>query len=269
MSELGDFTRITQARLTLLTCRSVVRRNVAIQAAILERPRKVCPSVLHEKPPSPSSTHQALRGNGEISRARAESNITECANEWFLPPFFSLSTTPYSYGGRLVWGSHQFHPIHWFRAKKKSSTKRPREGKFVVAHLEFSFRLWVLLVVQVTVQLRFCRRYLMLSLRPKVMVMQVSRIPSYLDQCFRNALVWRPSSTRTRIGARTAYTGETPYICRINTDLATYGLRMQNRFLRSWCPNNVSNFHTHYAWSKTSLLCGSRRRAHSPIGGPY
>ena len=87
-SEFRDFTGITQARLTLITYRSVVRRNIAILAEILERPRKVCPSVLHEKPTSPSSTRQALRGNGGISRARAESNIAECANERFFPPFF-------------------------------------------------------------------------------------------------------------------------------------------------------------------------------------
>ena len=96
-SEFRDFTGITQARLTLITYRSVVRRNIAIQAAILEKPRKVCPSVLHEKPTSPSSTRQALRGNGRTSRARAESNIAECANERASGsfPLFSLSTTPY------------------------------------------------------------------------------------------------------------------------------------------------------------------------------
>ena len=101
-SEFRDFIGITQARLTLITYRSVVRRNIAIQAATLERPRKVCPSVLHEKPTSPSSTRQALRGNGGISRARAESNIAECANERFLPPppLSSLSTTPNGSEGR-------------------------------------------------------------------------------------------------------------------------------------------------------------------------
>ena len=96
-SEFRDFTGITQARLTLITSRSILRRNITIQAAILDRPRKVCPSVLHEKPTSPSSTHQVLWGNGGISRARAESSIAECANERFLPPFFSLSTTPYTH----------------------------------------------------------------------------------------------------------------------------------------------------------------------------
>ena len=86
-SEFSDFTGITQARFTLITYRSVVRRNIAIQAAMLERARKVYPSVLQEKPTLPSSTRQALRGNSGISRARAESNIAECANERFLPPF--------------------------------------------------------------------------------------------------------------------------------------------------------------------------------------
>ena len=58
--------------------------------------KKVCPSVLHEKPTSPSSTRQALRGNSGISRARAESDITEWANERFLPPPpLFLSTTRY------------------------------------------------------------------------------------------------------------------------------------------------------------------------------
>ena len=90
-----DFTGITQARLTLITYRSVVRRNIAIQAAILERPMKVCP-VLHEKPiaTSPSSTRQALRANGGISRVRGESNIAECANERFLPLFFLCPLPP-------------------------------------------------------------------------------------------------------------------------------------------------------------------------------
>ena len=92
--EFREFARIMQARLTLLTSRSVVRRNIA--TAVLERPREVCPSLLHEKPTSPYSTGQALRGNGGISRARAESNIADRANinERFCPPIFSLSTNP-------------------------------------------------------------------------------------------------------------------------------------------------------------------------------
>ena len=47
-----------------------------------------------------------------------------------------------SYGDLSVWGSHQFHRPLVLRQNKKSSTEgRPREGKFVAAHLEFSFRL--------------------------------------------------------------------------------------------------------------------------------
>ena len=99
-SEFRVFAWITQARLTLLTYRSVIRRNIAIQAAALERPREVCPSVLHEKPTSPSSTLQALRGNDGISRARAESNIAECANERFRPPFFLCPLPPTAVGSR-------------------------------------------------------------------------------------------------------------------------------------------------------------------------
>ena len=94
-SEFREFARITQARLILLIYRSVIQRNIAIQAAVLERPREVCPSVLHEKPTSPSSrsTRQALRGNDGISRARAESNIAECAIER-VPPFYLCPLPP-------------------------------------------------------------------------------------------------------------------------------------------------------------------------------
>ena len=97
-SEFREFARITQARLTLLTYRSVIWRNIAIQAVVLERRREVCPSVLHEKPTSPSSTHQALRGNDGISHAHGELSQTSqnARMSGFVPPppFFSLSTTP-------------------------------------------------------------------------------------------------------------------------------------------------------------------------------
>ena len=106
-----------------------------------------------------------------------------------------------------------------FVPKQKSSTEwRPRERKFVVAQLKCSFRLRVLLVIKFTVQLRFRHRDLLLPLRPKAMVMQVTMVPICLDECFRNALVWWSS----RKGARTAYTDQTLYICHINTDVAKY-----------------------------------------------
>ena len=61
------------------------------------------------------ATRQVLRGNGGISRARAESNIAECANEWFLPPpfFFSLFTTPYLTLAtpRLFYSSLELEPM--------------------------------------------------------------------------------------------------------------------------------------------------------------
>ena len=99
-SEFRDFTGTTQARLTLITYRSVgctkKHHNTSSETTSVERPRKVCPSALHEKPTSSSSTRQALRGNGGISRALPESNITECAcaNERFLPPFFLYPLPP-------------------------------------------------------------------------------------------------------------------------------------------------------------------------------
>ena len=106
--------------MTLITYRSVVRRNIAIQAAIIERPRKVCPSVLHEKPTSPSSTRQVLRGNGGIYRARAESNIAECANERFLSaptPFFLCPLPP-------ELALYDVHECHNFNHSKHSETCR-------------------------------------------------------------------------------------------------------------------------------------------------
>ena len=121
-SEFRDFTGIMQARLTLITYRSVVRRNIAIQAAILERPRKVCPSVLHEKPTSLSSTRQVVRGNGGISRARAESNIAECANERFLPPFF-LCPLPPSYTKRAWYIVREMHKV----GEKETGNDRERQ----------------------------------------------------------------------------------------------------------------------------------------------
>ena len=75
-------------RLTLLTYRSVVWTNIAMQAVVLERAREVWPSFWHEKSTSLSSTRQALRGNGGIACTRAESNFAACLNERFRPPFF-------------------------------------------------------------------------------------------------------------------------------------------------------------------------------------
>ena len=98
-SEFRELARIPQARLILLIYRSVIQRNIAIQAAVLERPREVCRSVLHEKPTS--RLLPRVRRCGVTTESLVpESNIAECANKLFRPPFFSLSTTPYSMLGQ-------------------------------------------------------------------------------------------------------------------------------------------------------------------------